>query len=94
MGSILAYPNQGRWTEAEKMEVQVYGDESEGARRRASLHVDQYEQSCLHNEKSKPKCGGHRTYGSLIHLRNRTLGTEHPHALSSAATLAEWQNIK
>ena len=29
-----------------------------------------------------------------VQLLNRVLGIEHPHALSSAATLAEWQAIE
>ena len=29
-----------------------------------------------------------------VQLRNRVLGSEHPHALSSAAALAEWQIVE
>ena len=38
------YRNQGRWTEAEKLEVQVMEDEKEGAGGRASRYADQHEQ--------------------------------------------------
>ena len=48
------YENQGRWEEAEELEVQVM-ETHKRAWRGASFHTDQHEQSCVRME--RPRLG-------------------------------------
>jgi hypothetical protein len=88
------YRNQGRWTEAEKIEVQVM----EMSRRvLGEEHPDTL--TTVSNLAFTMKEQGRATeaiklMAECIQLRNRVLGPKHPYALSSATALAEWRSIQ
>jgi hypothetical protein len=55
---VLTYRNQGRWKEAEVLEVQAMETKKEGAGAGASRHADQHGQSSVDVQESRTTEGG------------------------------------
>jgi hypothetical protein len=86
------YRNQGRWKEAEELEVQVMETRKRvlGAEHPNTL-------TSMNNFAFTLKEQGRnieaiKLMTECVQLRIRVSGAEHPHTLTSSATLAEWQS--
>jgi hypothetical protein len=92
MGNLAStYRNQGRWKEAEELELQVI------EMRKRVLGVEHPETLLSMNNLAFAWKSGGRDREALalmeecIQLRTRVLGPHHPHTASSLAALNEWQ---
>jgi Tetratricopeptide repeat len=86
----VVYRDQGRWSEAETTGVQVV----ETIRVLGEEYPDPL--TSMNNLSCTRKAQGrdvktHQLMAECVQLRVRVLGAEHPHCLSSATVLAEWQ---
>ncbi|RYP13088.1 hypothetical protein DL765_007037 [Monosporascus sp. GIB2] len=94
MGNLAStYANQGRWKEAEELQVGLLE-----TRKRVLEEEHPHTLTSMHNLAGTWKTQG-RTEDALALLRNcvvlrkRVLGVSHPDTASSAAVLAEWENV-
>jgi tetratricopeptide repeat protein len=85
------YRNQGRWEEAEKLEVQVMET------RKTKLGADHPDTLTIMNNLAFTWKGQGKDTEALrlikdcVQRRERVLGVQHPHYLSSHMVLAEWE---
>ena len=95
MANLAAtYRNQGRWTEAEKIEVQVMETSQRVLGEEHPSTLSSMANLAFTNIKQGRKKEAIILMAEYVQLCKRVLGTEHPDALSSAAALAEWQSVE
>ncbi|KAK0737945.1 hypothetical protein B0T18DRAFT_375410 [Schizothecium vesticola] len=93
MGNLAStYRNQGRWLEAEKLEVQVM---ETSKTKLGADHPDTL--TSMNNLAFTWKGQGRHTDALALmedcaQTRRRVLGEEHPHTLSSLAAIAKWSS--
>ncbi|KAJ5610368.1 hypothetical protein N7510_007087 [Penicillium lagena] len=86
-----AYRDQGRWEEAERLEVQVMET------RKTKLSVDHLDTlTSMANLAFTWKSSGHNTQAfdllrDCLSKQKQILGLNHHHALSNSRTLMEWE---
>ena len=88
------YWNQGRWEEAEELEVQVMETSKRMLGAGASRHADQHGQPGVDVLESRPVEGGRKAGGAGDGDEKRKLGQEHPDTLTSMATWRRRTGIK
>ena len=82
------YRNQGRWKEAEELEVQVMETSKRVLGAGASFHADQHGQPGVDVLESRTMEGGRRAGGASDGDEKEGVGAEHPDTLTSMNNLA------
>ena len=87
------YGNQGRWKEAEELEVQVT-ETRKRAGRGASFHTDLHKQSCVHMERSGSGRGGYHVDERKCSAKGMCLTSRSPLDVLFTCGFESGENLK